>query len=432
MPLIEIAIVFALVLLNGFFAMSEMAVVSARKVRLQAMADRGHKGAKMALELSDDPSRFLSAVQIGITLIGILAGAFSGATLADMLGDWLDTFPLITPRGDTVAIALVVLAITFLSLILGELVPKRLALAHPEAIAARVARPLAVVALVCRPVVLVLGATTALILRLLRVRADRDQAVTEEEVKSMIAEGTQAGVIDPVEKAMMEGVLRLADQPVRAIMTPRRDVFWIDLSDATETMNAELRSSPYSRVVAVLDGNIDEPAGIVQKKDLLDRLLEGRPLDVAGAVIQPLYVPDGTPMLTLLDMFRTRPIQMAFVVDEYGGFEGVVTLTDVLTAITGDMPEEHAANTASIVVREDGSYLVDGRADLHEIVSALGIRIEDIEGDFHTVAGLVLNQFRRLPAEGDSVAVAGWRIEVMDMDGRRIDKLLFSRPETTA
>lgn len=429
MPLLEIAIVFALVILNGFFAMSEMAVVSARRVRLQAMADKGHKGARVALELADDPSRFLSAVQIGITLIGILAGAFSGATLADALGDWLDSFPQIAPHGDTMAIGITVLAITFLSLILGELVPKRLALAHPEAIAIRVSRPLAIVAAVCRPVVVTLGATTMLILRMLGVHGDRDQAVTEEEVKSMIAEGTEAGVIDPVEKAMMEGVLRLADRPVRAIMTPRRDVFWIDLNDEADVMKAELRACTYSRIVAVRAGKIDEPVGVVQKKDLLDALLEDRPLDVAAALIQPVYVPDGTPMLTLLDMFRTRPIQMAFVVDEYGGFEGVVTLTDVLTSITGEMPEEHMESTASVIRRDDGSYLVDGRADLHELEAGLAFNAEEFDGDFHTVAGLVLHHFRRVPAEGASIAIAGWRVEVVDMDGRRIDKLLFSRLE---
>jgi putative hemolysin len=431
MPLLEIVTVFLLVIINGFFAMSEMAVVSARRGRLQAMADKGNKGAKVALELAGDPSRFLSAVQIGITLIGILAGAFSGATLADALGEWLDKFAIIAPRGDTLAIGIVVVAITFLSLIFGELVPKRLALARPEAIAIRVSRPLAVIATICRPVVIVLGAATALMLRLLGVRADRSQAVTEEEVKSMIAEGTEAGVIDPVERAMMEGVLRLADRPVRAIMTPRRDVFWIDLNDEAETMKTELRNCTYSRIVAVRGGKIDEPVGVVQKKDLLDTLLEGGTLEVAAALIQPVYVPDGTPMLTLLDIFRTRPIQMAFVVDEYGGFEGVVTLTDVLTAITGDLPEEHTLNSASVVQREDGSFLVDGRADLHELEAALSLSLADLDGDFHTVAGLVLHHFRRLPAESDSIAIAGWRVEVVDMDGRRIDKLLFSRLEQT-
>jgi len=416
--------VLLLVLLNGLFAMSELAVVSARKAKLQARAERGDKGATAALKLAEEPTRFLSAVQVGITLIGILAGAYGQATIAGELDQRLEAIPLIAGYSEQIATGLVVVVLTYVSLILGELVPKRLALIHPERIASVVATPLSVLARLMGPFVTLLTSSTAAVLRLLRIR-DRDgSAVTQEEVETVLAEGTGAGVIEPQEQAMMQEVMRLGDRPVRAAMTPRTDVYWISSDDPGEVIRDELRACPYSRVVIVKGQDFDSPLGVVHKSDVADALLAGEPLALDRLAKEPLYIPETTSLLQALEQLQRTPVHMAFIVDEFGGLEGVITPTDLLEMIAGDFNESHDETGASIIRREDGSLLVDGKTDLMELGDVLGETFE--EGGFHTAAGLVLDRLGRLPQEGERLTIAGYDIEVIDMDQRRIDKLIFS------
>lgn len=425
MPIFESVIVLALILLNGFFAMSELAVVSARTARLQPLARNGNKRAARALKLAEDPGRFLSSVQIGITLIGILTGAYGGATIAESLGNRLDAMPAIAPYGHLLAVAVVVVVITYLSLVLGELVPKRIALASPERIAMLVSGPLLFVAIVGKPIVSILNVSGSIVLRILRIRESDKDAVTEEEVRSVIAEGTASGVIDPVEHKMLEGVLRLADRPVRAIMVPRPDMVWIDIDDPEEQIRTDLMSNGASRLIVAKGGNLDEPIGVVRKKDLLRSLLKGEKLDVPANLLQPLYVPESVSVLTLLNMFKTQPAHIALVVDEFGAVEGLVTPTDVLEAIAGDLAASQTDDVREIFPRDDGSFLVDGGTSLDDIEQALAIK-HDPDADFHTVAGLVLDTLGRIPSTGERVRIGRWTVEIVDMDGRRIDKLLFT------
>jgi len=426
MVALELTFVAVLIVFNGFFAMSEMAIVSSRRLRLVAMADAGNRGAQTALRLFDEPSRFLSAVQIGITLVGTLAGMVSGATLSERFGGQLNQVSWINPYGETVGFALVVAAVTVLQVIVGELVPKRIALASPEAIAARVAGSLNFIALAARPLVSLMQALSAWILMLLGVKATPTQGVTEEELKTVLAEGAEAGTIEPEERRMMEEVLRLADRSVESVMTTRRDIYWIDLGDGDEKVREELRESPYSRILVGQNGSIDEPLGVVLKKDLLDALLAGKPLDVRAALRQPLYVPETATAFDLLQLLKKQQIHIAVVVDEYGSIQGIVTPHDLLSAIAGELQENDTPSMPSIICRQDGSFLVDGRCDLPELQEALGIKT-DRDVDFHTAAGLALEAFKRLPREGEIAVWGDWRIEVVDMDGPRIDKLLFTK-----
>jgi putative hemolysin len=428
---LELFVLFALTLLNGFFAMSEMAIVSARQARLNAMADDGDAGAAKAAELSDEPTSFLSAVQIGLTLISIGMGAFGTATLSQYFIEPLTRLGLTANNAETVGIGVVIVLTTILTLVLGELVPKRIALAYPETIAARVARPLDFIARAARPVVAFLAFCNTAVLRLLRIPTVRDQTVTEEEVETMLQEGTESGVIDPAEREMVKEVIGLADRPVASIMTRRSEVYWIDLDDPPEAIRKDIRQCPFSRVVAAKGGSIDEPVGYIAKKDLLDAALDGRPFDAAKVLREPLFVPEAASVLNVLEMFRQKRNHFAFVIDEFGAFEGVLTLTDVLETITGDIPEEHEVTTQSIIARADGTYLVDGLASLSELEETL--HVEAPEGArFHTVAGLALEVFGKIPAEGDIGRLDEWIIEVVDMDGRRIDKLLFKREPAMA
>ena len=427
---LELAIVVGLVLLNGFFALAEMAIVSSRRIRLQQMAEAGDGRAARALSLAEDPGRFLSAVQVGITLIGILSGAFGGATLGARLGSVLDGWEPIAPYGPSVAFGLVVIAITALSVIVGELVPKRIALSNPEVLAARVARPLEIITIIASPFVWFLIHTTNALLTLVGVRHQTIQSVTEEEVKIAIAEGTEAGVIDEVEEEMIHGVLELADRSVASVMTPRPDIFWIDLDDEPETIARDIGECPYSRIVVAKDGDISHPLGVVQKKDMIQDLIGGQGVRIEPHLLQALSVPESISVMHVLQMFRKVPLHVAFVIDEYGDFLGLATLTDIMEAIAGELPEEHGGTPQELQKRDDGSWLVDGRAAIDEVKETLGLRAET-NGDFHTAAGLALDQLERIPEEGDKFEIDGWRVEVIDMDGNRIDKLLFMPPEHT-
>lgn len=427
----ELAIVVGLVFLNGFFALAEMSVVSSRRIRLQQMAEMGNEGAARALGLQEDPGKFLSSVQVGITLIGIASGAFGGATLGARLGTVLDEVAWIAPHGERVAFFLVVFFITALSVIIGELVPKRIALANPERIAAKVARPLEIVGIIGRPLVWMFERSTALILKLLGIQEREGVNVTEEEVKFAIAEGTEAGVIDEVEEEMIHGVLGLADRSVASIMTPRPDVYWIDLDDDPDTIARDIAECPYSRIVVARDGDMSHPLGVVQKKDLVQDLIDGKGVQIESLLREPTHVPESMPAMRLLQIFRTVPLHVAFVIDEYGDFLGLVTLTDVMSAIAGELPEEHRQTSQELLRRDDGSWLVDGRASIDEVKDTLGLRMET-NGDFHTAAGLVLERMAHIPEEGEHFELDGWRIEVLDMDNNRIDKLLFVPPERVA
>ncbi|MGQ9370623.1 hemolysin family protein [Azospirillum sp. A39] len=427
---LEIVTIVLLTLLNGLFAMSELAVVSSRRARLQHMADTGNRGARVALRLIDDPGRFLSTVQIGITLVGVVAGAFGGATLGDRFGAWLDTIPALGGYGEVVGLGLVLVAITFLSIVLGELIPKRVALKNPERTAALVAGPMRMLSRVAAPFVWLLGTSTEAVLRLLGLHGEREATVTEEEVRSMITEGTQAGVFAPEEKEMIDGVLRLADRTVRSIMTPRPDVAWLDLDDPQEALLAEIRAGGHSRY-PVCRGELDEFVGIVHTRDLLEAAIQGRPFDLVAAAVKPLVVHDGTPILKLLDLMKRSGLHMAVVVDEYGSVEGVVSITDILEIIAGDLPEAGEAPEVGAVRRDDGSWLIEGWMPVDEFedtVGLRGLRGERERGDFHTVAGFVLNALGHVPTAGESFDHAGARFEVVDMDGRRIDKILVVPP----
>ncbi len=427
---LELAIVVGLILLNGFFAMAELAIVSSRRIRLQQMAEAGDKGAGRALALAESPGRFLSGVQVGITLIGILSGAYGGSTLGARLGSVLNEYPVFAPRGEEVAFILVVIAITALSVVVGELVPKRIALLQPERIAAVVAGPLQLLVLIARPLVWLLETSTALLLRLLRIPETKTDSVTEEEVRIAIAEGTEAGVIDEVEEKMIHGVLALADSSVASVMVPRPDVYWIDLADKQETIEREIADCPYSRIVVARDGDLGRPLGVVQKKDLVGDLISGRGIRVEERLIQPAFVPETMPVLRLLETFKISPVHIAFIVDEYGDFLGIATLNDVLEGIAGDLGDEHEQPSENVVRRPDGSWLVDGRAPASDLIEKLKLR--DSDGEFHTAAGFALERLAHIPVECETFEIPGWRVEILDMDGKRIDKLLFTPVPQTA
>jgi putative hemolysin len=425
MVYLELLVVLLLTLFNGALAMSELALVSARRGRLQQLANEGNRGAYAALGLMADQGRLLSTVQIGITLVGILAGAFGGATLADRLGDWLDGFTWIAPNGDNVAIPLVVLAITYLSLIVGELVPKRIALNDPERVACLVARPMGRLSRVAAPAAWVLKKSSDRVLRLLRLERKEDSSVTEEEVKALIAEGTTAGVFHPEERQMIEGVLRLADRSVGQVMTPRPEIVWLDRGADQATVRRVVAGNRHSRLV-VGEGSVDRAVGVVHTKDLLGPALAGEPLDLPGLMQPPLIVPETTTALHLLEQFRATGVHLAIVVDEYGTTEGVVSMTDLLESIAGQLPESGDAGETPIVRRADGSLLVEGALPLDEFEAAIGVAGLNAETAFHTVAGLVLKHLGRVPRAGDLFEHRGFRYEVLDMDGRRIDKVLVT------
>lgn len=422
---IAIAVVLLLVVLNGLFAMTELAVVSSRKSKLHSRAERGDRGARAALKLAEDPTHFLSAVQVGITLIGIAAGAYGQAAIAGELDLLLEAaFPALAAYTEVFSTVLVIVFITYVSVIVGELVPKRLALIFPEPIASKMAAPISTVAIVLKPFVVLLTASTSAILKVMGVK-DRDGSdVTQEEVETILAEGTSAGLIEPEEQEMIEEILRLGDRPIRVAMTPRHEVFWIALDDSEEQLRQEVRTCPYSRIVVARENDVDNPLGVVHKKDLLDSLLDNGEFNVERLVQTPAFIPQSTSVLKALGIMKASRVHMAFLVDEYGAFEGVVTATDLLEMIAGNFDESHDEDEAYIRQREDGSWLVDGQADIEELADALGEDFGEAEG-FHTVAGLVLHQLSRVPDEGEVLQVGRFEVEVIDMDDRRIDKLLF-------
>jgi magnesium and cobalt exporter, CNNM family len=419
--LIEIVIVLLLILLNGLFAMSELALVAARRARLAALANAGVKGATLARRLVEEPQRFLPTVQVGITLVGILTGVFGGAHIADRVALGLAAVPMLEPVAGPLALTLVVLVITYLTLVIGELVPKQIALRRAEVIAARVAGPLAFLARLTAPAVWLLGASSARVLRLLRVPRVAPPAMTEEELKALLAEGAQAGVLEAEERQMIERVLRLADKRVRAIMTPRTELAWLDRADPPAELKAALKASPHARFV-VGDGSVDNVVGVVLAKDLLDRQLDGAPPALGPVLRQPIVVPDTISALDAMERLRADPIGLALVMDEYGSFEGVVTATDLLEAIVGT-PSDTAPPVLAGAAPAEGVLGFDGLMPVDELKARLNLPDLPAEGSYHTLGGLLLALLRRVPQAGDRIVFGGWRFEVAEMDGRRVARV---------
>ncbi|WP_454915760.1 hemolysin family protein [Xanthobacter sediminis] len=425
MPFLEILIVVALVLLNAVLAAAELSIVSSRPARLKPMAERGRAGAQAALALGAEPGRFLSTVQIGITLIGIVAGAFSGAALGGQLSDALREAGMPAGVAGPVGYAAVVAAITYVSLVIGELIPKRLALQNPERLACTVAPLMVTLSKVSAPAVWLLDASTRLALRLMGEGGGHGSAVTDEEIRAIITEAETAGVIEPAERRMISGVMRLADRPVTAIMTPRPDVEWVDISKSPEEVRAALLGTPHSRLPAC-EGSPEETIGVIQAKRVLDAYLKGENPDPRDFMQPAPFLVETVGALEAMRILRGAEVPMGIVVDEYGGMVGLVTGYDLLDAITSTVPVDTQAER-NIVERQDGSYLVAGEAPVDELMELLDVHLPVDEG-FHTVAGFALSRIKELPEEGAVFHAHGWRFEIVDMDGRRIDKLLVSRP----
>ncbi|MEZ5832836.1 MAG: hemolysin family protein [Dongiaceae bacterium] len=424
---LEVAILLLLILLNGFFAMSELAIVSSRRARLKLLAEGGSRGARRALRLAEQPTRFLATVQAGITLVGIVAGAYSGAILAEPVAAAIRAWPLVGDYAYPVAVSVVVAAITYLSLVVGELVPKRIAMNHAEAIAVRVAFPMMLLAKIGTPIVFALRVSTEALLRLLGVRQKAQNRITEEEIKVMIAEGTEAGIFMQQERHMIEGVLHLADHSVRTIMTPRPDVDWLDVEDSAAELMPKILETDHSRLL-LCERTIDEVLGFVYVKDLLAQVALDKPLAPRECLKEALTVHESTTILRMLDLFRQKATNLALVLDEYGGVQGIVTPRDIFAAIAGEFAED-AAEEPGVTQRKDGSWLVDGRTRVNDLERAIGARdLEDSE--YATVAGLVLHHMGRLPQVGESMEFGGYRFEVADLDSRRIDKVIVTRLPT--
>ncbi len=422
--LFDLLVVALLIVLNGLLAMAELAVLSSRAPRLQAMQRRRVPGAVAALQLKQHPGRFLSSVQIGITLIGVLAGAFSGAKLAGPLAEQLAARGWFAHYHQELALALVVGAVTYLSLIVGELVPKQIALRHPERAAALVAPAMRLLSRLALPLVWLLDASSGLLLRLMPKASGGGARVTDEEIHAVVAEAASSGVVEPEEKTMIAAVMRLADRRVRAVMTPRQALDWIDLNDPVDIQRAQLRASGHSKLV-VARGDIDQFVGLISAKRLVDAVLDGAAsIDPGAHVEEALVLPDSVDALDAIASLKHSALHAALVVDEFGSLQGLVTVTDILSAIAGEFHLDQPP--PGMLERDDGSWLVDGELLADELADRLQIELPEAR-DYETVAGLVLNRLGHLPQLGESAWIGNWRFEVLDLDGRRIDKLLVRR-----
>jgi putative hemolysin len=408
--------------------MSEIAVVAARKVRLQQRADEGDERARDALDLAHDPEKFLSTVQFGITLVGVLAGAYGGARLAEPLAEPIAKIPQLQPYAENIALGIVVSVITVLSLILGELVPKRVALNAPEQIASWVAKPMVWLSKIGGPMVALLTSSTNVVLRVFGVRGQAEPNLTEDEIKALISQGAESGAVGATEENIVQRVFQLGDQRVASIMTPRPDIEWIDVDASSEELREFLASHSHTQFV-VCHGNLDEVLGIVRSADLLPLAFRGAPIDLRGLTREALFVPDSMPAVQLLESFRSSHKHTALVMDEYGAVEGLVTVTDLLTAIVGDIPSDPSEAQGLFVSRADGTWLVDGSAPMDEVLAHFGLDPlpEEEAGAYHTIGGFVMARLGRVPRVADHFEWGGMRFEVVDMDGRRIDKVLVGR-----
>jgi putative hemolysin len=423
-PWFDVAIIAVLIALNGVFAMSELALVSSREARLKAMVNAKKPGAQAALDLSTDPGKFLSTVQIGITMIGILAGAYSGASLGGPVAERLMLLGLNPAYAQTAGFTLVIIVTTYASLVVGELVPKQFALRAPERIAAFVALPMIWLSRATAPFVWLLDRTSALIFRLLRLQRGNENRVTAEELHIIVAEAHHAGVLEEDERAMISGVVRLADRPTREVMTPRTEVEWIDADADAEAVRRQLVETPHSRL-PVAEGSVDQLVGVVQSGDIVKALVEGRPLDLRALMRTAPVVPDQMDAMDTLRVLREAEVPIAFVHDEYGHFEGLVTPADLLSALAGAFASD-ADTDPPLVEREDGSWLISGSLSADALTDHLGIELPD-DRDYATVAGYALSVLKHLPETGELFSDGDWRFEVVDMDGRKIDKLIASQ-----
>jgi putative hemolysin len=428
----DLLLLLLLVVLNALFAMSEMAVVSSRKARLQRMADDGHPGAQAAQALHDEPGGFLSTIQVGITTIGVLSGIVGEGLIATPIAQWLSGFPLLEPYAKGLSVATAVTIITFISVVIGELVPKRLALRAPERIASIVARPMAWFARITRPLVWTLSSSSNLLVRLLGGRGQEEPPVTDDEIKVLMEQGAEAGIFHESEQAIVSNVLRLDEQRIGAIMTPRMDIYSIDLDDGDAAVRAQIAESPHARVV-ICRGGLEHILGVLRVGDLVGPALRGDLLDVEHHLSAPLYLPETISTTQLLDTFRRERVQFGLIVDEYGDLQGLVSLTDVLTAIVGELPEPDATGELDVVRRDDGSWLVDGSVGLERLKAVL--EVDELpaeeERSFHTVGGFAMHRLGRIPSVADHFNAAGFRFEVVDMDRNRVDKILVARlPES--
>lgn len=423
----DILLLLVLVLLNGVFALSEIAIVSSRRARLVQMAEGGSSGARHALALASDPTRFLSSVQVGITSIGILNGAIGEGAIAGSIRTALETVPSLAPYAQGLSLALMVVILTYVSLILGELVPKRLALTHPEAVAAVIARPMEVLASIGRPIVRLLSLSTDGILRLFGIRQQKQSGVTADEIRVMLEQGAEEGVFLETEHVMVTNVLNLDDRHVGAVLTPRASVVYLDLQDAPEVTRQKLRDEPHN-VLPVCEGGLDHVLGFVRSKTVLEELLGGHPVDLAALAEPPLFVPESMTLMKLLEGFKRTHLPVALVVDEFGSVAGLVSLTDVISSIVGDLPTT-ADDEPMIVRRDDGSWLMDGGLDLDTLTRTLDaadlLTTEDRQ-HYHTLGGFAMLVLGQVPRTGDRFERGGFTFEIVDMDANRVDKVLVT------
>ena len=425
----EIVVIILLIILNGIFAMAEIAIVSARKSRLKNLASEGSKSAQSALDLATSPNRFLSTVQIGITLIGILAGVFAGEAIIDPLSTEISQISLLEPYSGAIALGIVVVVITYLSLIIGELVPKRIALNSPEKIASLLARPMNILSALTAPLVSVLTVSTDWVLKILGIRQTTEEIpVSEEEIKMLIREGARVGVFKIVEKDIVERTLRLGDKRVNALMTPRKEIIWLDIDSSFRTIRNRIGKRSYSYFPVCRD-TLDKVVGIVRTEDLLAHYLIEEKIDLKKFLHKPLFIPETMGGLEVLELFKKTGVHTALVVDEYGNIQGILTLTDVLEAIVGDMPAVHELEERDIVKRDDSSWLVDGLVPIDEFKTYFHVKKLPGErtGNFHTIGGFVMYKIGRIPVSGDDFVLESFRFEIMDMDGNRVDKILISQ-----
>lgn len=427
----EFVILLVLILINGLFAMSEIAIVSSRKARLQQLMDNGSSGARMAMRLANDPGKLLSTVQVGITTIGILSGAFGENAIAERLIAVFETYPRIAPYSQAIATVIMVVAITFCSVVLGELVPKRLALLNPERVASLIARPMDLLSRIAHPLVALFSLASSGLLHLLGAKRADGPPVTEEEIKVMLQQGADAGVFKQSEQTMVGNVFRLDDLKVKAIMTPRLDITYLDVEDSDEENLATLAQGKF-QTLPVGRGGLDQIVGLLDAKDFLGRTLRGERPSLADVAHPALFVPETISPNQLLTTLRRQKSYVALVVDEYGSVEGMVTLTDLLEAIIGDLPGA-VASTDEAVKREDGSWLLDGMLPLNRLIALfeLNAPINDEEVGYHTLGGFVMAMLGRVPGVGDHFEHKGLRFEVMDMDDNRVDRILVQRAKPT-
>lgn len=426
-PFLEILVIALLLLTNGIFSMSEMAIVSARKIRLQQLAESGNRHARLALKLANDPNKFLATVQIGITSIGILSGAFGGATLARTIASWLDTIPALKPYSQALGVAVIVILLTYLSLIVGELVPKRLALNSAERISIVMAPPMNFLSVLAAPLVKLLSLSTNFVLRILKIKPSTEPMITQEEIEILIEQGTQSGALGEAEQDILESVLRLDEQRVGAVMTARPQIIWLDLEDPPEVTRQKILLSPYSRFLLSKD-DLDNLLGVVNAKDILAQNLSDKPMDLSALTRPPLFVPENMSTLKLLDLFKQKGTHVAVVVDEYGVIQGMVTDTDILESIVGDLPANDEFEEPEAIQRDDGTWLLDGMLPIDHLKRLFNIeRLPDEElADYQTVGGFVIYYMESIPMSGEWFECGNLRFEVVDMDRRRVDKVLVT------